>query len=123
MTVYYNAKGEPAAEPDLDPPALHNPALPSNDPIEPLNFEQCQAPRGPAPRAPTFKALTPEQHVQVAKILLKGKQCLNKPTVVMVENEPRSSHGKIHSMTLCESCRDYVLRTQGQDYALFTPLG
>lgn len=94
--MFKNAHGQEAAPPDSSPSDqdLH---------IDPLDFERCQVVFG-------------------ARDAVNRPPCDRPPTYVMVENEPRSSHGKIHSMTICDQCAKGVMAAQGPNYALFTPL-
>lgn len=68
-----------------------------------VDLEHCQAPTNYshhlAPRMPCGKA----------------------PVCVMVENKPRPD-GRVAAMSLCETCRDALLRRQGESYGKFTPI-
>lgn len=119
---YLNARGQPAADPDPTHPVA---------PIDPLDFERCQARTGSHPgrrnphgrvRLPNPNDPTAPQRYAAARSLPPLPQCPNKPTMVMVENKVRDGHGKIHSMTLCDDCYKILLNTQGPDYAHATPL-
>lgn len=107
--IFKNARGQEAAPPQ--PPPVDGPF--KGDPhraIPELDFKRCQT---------VF--LTPTRNNE-GQIIANSRRCDRPPTYVMVENEPRSSHGKIHSMAICDQCAKGVLIAQGPNYALFTPL-
>lgn len=107
--AFKNAHGQEAAPPQ--PPPADGPF--KGDPhraIPELDFKRCQT---------VFLMPTRGSDGQIHT---SDQRCDRPPAYVMVENQPRSSHGKIHSMTICDQCARGVLASQPPDYALFTPL-
>ena len=50
------------------------------------------------------------------------KQCENKPTWIATEKKPNKMDGLIGSMSLCDKCKDVLIRIKGKHYAKLEPI-
>jgi hypothetical protein len=72
----------------------------------PVDYSQCQTEK---PNGNSFMTLGGRPGLV---------RCTNKPTVVAVENKP-GADGCIGSMSLCDSCKDVLIKQLGPDFASF----
>lgn len=49
-------------------------------------------------------------------------RCKNKPTVILTERKPNPKDGQRGSMSLCNDCRDVLLKQLGEDFATTKPI-